>query len=141
MIEKVDFEIDYNRWISDITVKEPTIHQIQGEKTISSDKFEKHEFGEDLIFLWEFKSDVTSKRYVTMKYYALDEIMEFIGGNMGLFISLVGILVVPFGEMEFVIDNSSKKEEIELHMGQSIEQRREEAIKKYKDALDDRKKF
>jgi len=31
---------------------------------MGSDKYERGEFGTDLVFLWEFKSDISSKRIV-----------------------------------------------------------------------------
>jgi len=42
------------------------------------------------LFLWEFKHDYNEARRVEIKYFALDEILGFVGGNMGIVIMLVG---------------------------------------------------
>jgi len=43
--------------------------------------------------------------------------LGFIGGNLSIVLSLTGFFVIPFGLIEFVIDKSSKKEEIEMQIG------------------------
>ena len=72
------------------------------------------DFGDNTLFVWEFKHDTMNKKVIEIKYYALDEIFGFIGGNLALLTSLVAIIINPFALVKFVILNSSKKEEIEM---------------------------
>ena len=46
--------------------------------------------------MWEFALDVNSERRVILKWYALDDILGFIGGNLGLAVSFAGFLMLPF---------------------------------------------
>ena len=64
--------------------------------------------------MWEFSLDTDSKRFVNMKFFALDNILGFIGGLLNLFVKWAGILMLPFGVIEFTVNNSTKLEEIEL---------------------------
>ena len=48
------------------------------------------------MFVWEFKHDRMHMKKIDVKYYALDEILAFIGGNLSLIISIVGIFFLPF---------------------------------------------
>ena len=78
------------------------------------------EFGSNIIFVWEFNHDNVNKRILNVKYYALDEILGFIGGNLSIVITIAAVFMNPFSLIDFVIDNSSKKEEIKLQINQSI---------------------
>ena len=92
---------------------EYTFHQVVKEE-IPLSKFEPDEFGTDIIFVWEFKVDLHDKKIIEIKYYAADEILGFIGGFFGLVLSVAGVIMAPFALIEFTVNNSSKKEEIEL---------------------------
>jgi len=81
---------------------------------MGSDKFTPNEFGPNLLFLWEFTGDYTFKRKVEIKYYALDELLGFAGGNLSLLLVFASYFLTPYSLVNFVISNSSKKEEIEL---------------------------
>jgi len=58
--------------------------------------------------IWEFKEDKTYKRRVDIKYYAFDEILEFIGGNFAGVMVALAIFLHPYSKTKFVINNSSK---------------------------------
>ena len=90
------------------------------------DKYTKGEFGDDTIFLWEFKVDPHNKRRIEIKYYAMDEILGFIGGFFAIIMQVSGFLVLPFALIEFVVNNSSKKEEVELLIGQAKDDKTKE---------------
>jgi len=64
--------------------------------------------------LWEFRPDIDEARKVEIKYYALDEIMGFVGGNMAIVILVLEYFLLPYSLNKFVINNSSKKEEIQM---------------------------
>jgi len=64
--------------------------------------------------IWEFHTDINVARKVEIKYYALDEIMGFVGGNMGIVILVCEIFLLPYSLNKFVINKSSKKEEIQM---------------------------
>jgi len=64
--------------------------------------------------LWEFKHDYTEAKRVEIKYYALDEILGFVGGNMNIVMCIVRMFMIPYSLNKFVVTNSSKKEEIEM---------------------------
>ena len=49
-----------------------------------------------------------------IKYYALDEILGFIGGFSSNIIQISGFIVLPFGLIEFVVNNSITKEKIAM---------------------------
>jgi len=116
-MEKVNVEIDTNYYISDFIHGEYSFHQIKEEQIYGRDKYEKGEFGNDTIFLWEFTVDPNNKKKVEIKYYALDEILGFIGGFFAMIMQASGFIMLPFALIEFVVHNSSKKEEIELQIG------------------------
>jgi len=42
----------------------------------------------------------------------LDELLGFIGGFFGFIIQISSVFIIPFGLIDFVVNNSSKKEEI-----------------------------
>ena len=112
-LQKFEVSIDTNYFISDLITSEYTFHQVVKEK-IQTDKFEKGEFGTDTIFIWEFKVDLFNKKIVEIKYYAADEILGFIGGFFDIVMRITGVLMSPFALIEFTVNNSTKKEEIEL---------------------------
>ena len=91
--------------------------------------------------MWEFKVDIANRRTVEIKYYAYDEILAFIGGNFELALRFAGLFMLPFGLIEFVINNSSKLEEIELQIGQARGNLTEEKIGAFQGAIDLRKDF
>jgi len=64
--------------------------------------------------VWEFKICNNDKRSIYIKYYALDEILGFIGGFFELIIRFTGVMLTPFALIEFTMNNSTKREEIEL---------------------------
>ena len=76
-----------------------------------------------------------------IKYYALDELFGLIGGNLSLLILGAGYLIQPYSIITFVADNSSKKEEIEMHIGQAVDGNDSETIKLFEDAIDLRNEF
>ena len=57
--------------------------------------------------------------------------MGFIGGFFGFIIQIVGILLMPFGLIDFVINYSSKKEEISMHIGSSKDGPTSKTIKNF----------
>ena len=79
-----------------------------------NDKFLPNEFDSNLLFMWEFTGDYTFKRKVEIKYYALDEIFGLAGGNLSILLAFASYFVAPYSLVSFVIENSNKKEEIEL---------------------------
>ena len=87
------------------------------------------------MFLWEFTGDSTFKRKVEIKYYALDEVLGLVGGNLSLLLALTSYFVGPYSLVEFIVENSSKKEEIEMQIGQAVKGPESETISKYEDAL------
>ena len=66
-----------------------------------------------------------------IKYYAFDELLGFLGGNLSLIILLAGYFITPYSLINFVVDNSSKKEEIEMHIGQAMEGITSESLEKF----------
>ena len=77
------------------------------------------EFGNNTLFVWEFQHDIVNKKILQIKYFALDEIFGFVGGNLSLALSIAGFVINPFAIIKFVINNSSKKEEIEMQICQA----------------------
>jgi len=59
-------------------------------------KFHKDELGSNSIFIWEFQVDITSKRQIEIRFYALDEIIGFVGGNLSIAILVFGYFVLPY---------------------------------------------
>ena len=116
-IERVDIDIDSNRYISDLIVGDHTIRQIQSTQVIGSESFCDCEFGSNTLFLWEFTEDCTYKRKVDIKYYAFDEILQFIGGIFSSLMFFLSFIHSPYSKVKFIINNSSKKEEISMQIG------------------------
>ena len=51
-------------------------------------------------------------REIQIKYFALDELLGLLGGFFAIIVSVTSIIMSPISLIEFVINNSSKKEEI-----------------------------
>ena len=111
-IDRVDIEIDSNKFISDFSVSTHTINQVHSTRAVGEDEFLSHEFGPNLLFLWEFTGDYTFKRKVEIKYYAFDEILGLIGGTLSIFLACANYFILPYSENRFIIEKSAKKEEI-----------------------------
>ena len=71
-MQKAEVTIDHDLIISDLRKDQYTIHQVSEEEVYGPDIFSQGEFGDDVIFLWEFKLDLNKKRTIEIKYYALD---------------------------------------------------------------------
>ena len=61
------------------------------------------DFGDNTIFVWEFKHDTVNKKIIQIKYYALDEILGFIGGNLAIMTWAVALIMNPFAIIKFVV--------------------------------------
>lgn len=72
------------------------------------------------LFIWEFKKDQEFKRSVWIKYYAFDEIFGFLGGNYSLILLFMSYIFGPYADFEFITKNSTKKEELDMHIGQAM---------------------
>ena len=57
------------------------------------------EFGNNVLFVWEFRHDIVYKKIIEIKYFALDEILGFVGGNLSLLLSIVAVILNPFALM------------------------------------------
>jgi len=62
--------------------------------------------------IWEFKAALYAARKFEIKHYALDEIFGFVGGNIGILMLVFTYILEPYSLNRFVVNNSSKKEEI-----------------------------
>ena len=51
------------------------------------------EFGNNTLFVWEFKIDIHKTRIINVKYVALDEIIGFIGGNLSIILLAAGYFI------------------------------------------------
>jgi len=56
--------------------------------------------------------DMRNHREIQIKYFALDELLGLLGGFFAIIVSVTSIIMSPISLIEFVINNSSKKEEI-----------------------------
>ena len=72
------------------------------------------------MFLWEFTGDTNFKRKVEISYYAFDEVLGLVGGNLSLLLALISYIVSPYSLVSFIVENSSKKEEIQMQIGQAV---------------------
>jgi len=56
----------------------------------------KEEFSDDLLMIWEFTSDYTFKRRVQVKYYAIDELLGLLGGNLSIYMAIGAYFIGPY---------------------------------------------
>jgi len=61
------------------------------------------DFGDNTLFVWEFKHDTVNKKIIQIKYYALDEVLGFIGGNLAIMTWAVALIMNPFAIIKFVV--------------------------------------
>jgi len=62
--------------------------------------------------IWEFKAALYAARKYEIKHYAIDESSGLVGGNIGILMVIFTFLLEPYSLNRFVVNNSSKKEEI-----------------------------
>jgi len=66
---------------------------------MGSDRFSPNEFGPNLLFLWEFTGNYTFKRRVEIKYYALDELLGLVGGNLAILLAISAYFISPYSRV------------------------------------------
>ena len=81
------------------------------------------------------------KRKLDVKFFAFDEFLAFIGGNLSLVLGVVGIFFYPFSQLEFILNNSTYKDEMLMVIGQAKEGKKSQSISKFKASLELQKKF
>ena len=70
---------------------------MERSKKLGDDSYIINEFGNDkILFIWEFTEDYNIKRKVEIKYYALDEILGLVGGNLSLVLAFFVYIVGPY---------------------------------------------
>lgn len=52
--------------------------------------------------------------------FTLDELLGTIGGLIGVITFFAGFFISPYSQIKFIIDNQSRKEELELGVFESI---------------------
>ena len=107
-IQHIDVEIDSNKWLSDVFVRDEEFNEVSITEFFGSDKILPNEFGSSTIFVWEFRANCCFKRDIKIKYYAFDEFFGFLGGNLSLFLSIVGWFWTPYSFVDYFSNNSSK---------------------------------
>ena len=55
---------------------------------------------------------------------------------MDLLLLLIGFFVKPYSSLIFTAENSSKKEEMQMQIGQSLEGRKSPTIESFKEAIE-----
>ena len=66
--------------------------------------------------IWEFNEDSNKILKIELKHRALDEILGFIGGNLGLVMIICRLFLNPYAFNRFFIKNFTIKEEINMQV-------------------------
>ena len=112
---RVEMEIDHSKFLSFVSNLKYTTHEVMGTNDLSQRYKNVNQNG--AVFTWQFKSNKHQYKEYKVKFTSLDNVFGDVGGILEVITFLFGMFLLPIAEINFIVTNQSKKEEIDLVIG------------------------